>query len=469
MGWTRTGTVTVTNGQKTVVGAGTKFIQEGRIGDGFRGPNGLVYEVTNIASDTGLSIEPAYEGPTAAGAVYFLAPIQGYVKDTADALREANRQIALIPNSKQDRNVNLSGLSAVTFTQNSYPIFNSDGSVMVETISDEARLFNQQADVPAMRSRLGLVKTTSNMDATVGRIPSVGDFGLGGPSSPYVANANLQKTEGRFSTYNTAGLPDGYTGAFLGVLVVTPYSNDWVVQELTIINSVPLTWRRVFFSGTTWSAWCRVPLQTQFGTYLPGANAQQALPAGEYITTATWTGSPYPGTDGTNQGYLKVTVWENGSVYALQEWAPIIPSYGPRMYRQLTASGFQPWIIKPDMSSALTEPSSLRGGLMSQAIVSGVAVYKFASGLIVMTGTFVGQSQECTPNVVSLITFDIPAGIVASSFSSAALSAIPLSVYDSYGVVHAQPLSDTRIQAGVRNGASQQAFVIKGTISGRWK
>ncbi|WP_235437087.1 hypothetical protein [Pseudomonas trivialis] len=90
MSWYKTGTVAVTPGSNAVIGTGTAFIANSRVGDGFRGPDGGWYEVTNIASDTALSIAPPYGDPSA----YALAPLQGYVKDSADALRAATQIIA---------------------------------------------------------------------------------------------------------------------------------------------------------------------------------------------------------------------------------------------------------------------------------------------------------------------------------------------------------------------------------------
>lgn len=87
MPWSRGGTVAVTQNSTTVTGTGTGFVANGRVGDAFLGPDGRWYEVTNIASDTALSILPAYLGATVNGGVYALAPMQGYVKQSADALR----------------------------------------------------------------------------------------------------------------------------------------------------------------------------------------------------------------------------------------------------------------------------------------------------------------------------------------------------------------------------------------------
>jgi hypothetical protein len=93
MTWYKSGTVSVTQNSSAVIGAGTAFIANSRVGDAFRGPDGNWYEVVNIASDTALAISPNYQGPTTAGGVYALAPMQGYVKATADALRKASTEV----------------------------------------------------------------------------------------------------------------------------------------------------------------------------------------------------------------------------------------------------------------------------------------------------------------------------------------------------------------------------------------
>ncbi|WP_024640957.1 tail fiber domain-containing protein [Pseudomonas syringae] len=87
MPWYKTGTVSVTQNSNAVIGSGTAFIANSRVGDGFRGPDGGWYEVTNIASDTAMSISPNYQGASNSAGGYALAPLQGYVKESADALR----------------------------------------------------------------------------------------------------------------------------------------------------------------------------------------------------------------------------------------------------------------------------------------------------------------------------------------------------------------------------------------------
>lgn len=87
MPWYKSGTVSVVQNSNAVIGTGTSFLSNGRVGDAFRAPDGGWYEITNIASNTAMSIAPNYQGATNAAGVYAIAPMQGYVKDSADALR----------------------------------------------------------------------------------------------------------------------------------------------------------------------------------------------------------------------------------------------------------------------------------------------------------------------------------------------------------------------------------------------
>jgi hypothetical protein len=87
MPWYKAGTVSVVQNSNAVIGTNTAFIANSRVGDAFLGPDGRWYEVTNIASNTAISISPNYLGSNTSAGTYALAPMQGYVKDSADALR----------------------------------------------------------------------------------------------------------------------------------------------------------------------------------------------------------------------------------------------------------------------------------------------------------------------------------------------------------------------------------------------
>jgi hypothetical protein len=83
MAWYRTGTITVTNGSTTVTGSGTLWIANAGIGEALYAPDGRLYEITNIASDTSITIAPAYLGAGASAQAYTFVPSQSYIRDLA--------------------------------------------------------------------------------------------------------------------------------------------------------------------------------------------------------------------------------------------------------------------------------------------------------------------------------------------------------------------------------------------------
>lgn len=87
MPWHRLGTVSVIQNSNVVTGVNTAFAANTRVGDAFIGPDGRQYELSNVASDTVISINPPYLGATASGANYAVSPIQGYQKGLADEVR----------------------------------------------------------------------------------------------------------------------------------------------------------------------------------------------------------------------------------------------------------------------------------------------------------------------------------------------------------------------------------------------
>lgn len=111
MAWYRTGTVAINLGATTVIGTGTNFTANARVGDGFVGPDGREYEVTNIASATAISILPAYVGATLSGGAYAIKPMQGYPKALADKFNDIANQWG----------ATLAGLGSVS-TENVVPV-----------------------------------------------------------------------------------------------------------------------------------------------------------------------------------------------------------------------------------------------------------------------------------------------------------------------------------------------------------
>jgi hypothetical protein len=96
--WYKTGTITVTNGSTTVTGSGTQWIANAAVGEALYAPDGRLYEITNIASDTSFTIAPAYLGTTASGQSYVIVPSQSYIRDLASQAADLVNQYSTIAN-----------------------------------------------------------------------------------------------------------------------------------------------------------------------------------------------------------------------------------------------------------------------------------------------------------------------------------------------------------------------------------
>lgn len=77
MAWYRNGTISVTNGSAVVTGSGTLWVDAGVLnsGDITAGPDGNLYEILSIQSNTALTLASNYLGSTASGQSYAIMPI----------------------------------------------------------------------------------------------------------------------------------------------------------------------------------------------------------------------------------------------------------------------------------------------------------------------------------------------------------------------------------------------------------
>jgi hypothetical protein len=99
MAWYKTGTITVTNGSTTVTGSGTQWIANAGVGEALYAPDGRLYEITNIASDTSITIAPAYLGTTASAQAYVFVPSQSYIRDLAAQAADLVNNYSTIANN----------------------------------------------------------------------------------------------------------------------------------------------------------------------------------------------------------------------------------------------------------------------------------------------------------------------------------------------------------------------------------
>ena len=216
MAWHRAGTVAVTSGATTVTGINTGFAANTRVGDAFIGPDGRQYELQNVASDTVISILPAYLGPTASGQPYAVMPVQGYQKLLADLVRDWTNSYG--------------AKMAALGTTGNYDVL------------PVAKGGTGGADPDSARAGLGLGTaaaanlTASSVDETAGRVLKVGDFGVGARAPNVVVDANAISAAGQYRfipTTANAPSPAGY-----GTLIHCAY--DLAVAQKS--------WTQIFMS-----------------------------------------------------------------------------------------------------------------------------------------------------------------------------------------------------------------------------
>lgn len=206
MPWYRAGTVAVTLNSNVVTGTGTAFVANSRVGDAFLGPDGGWYEVTNIPSNTTLSIAPPYRGATNAAGVYALTPVQGYTKDLADQARSMIQQWGTAL-------ANLGPLSSVTIA----PVVNGGTGA---------------SNAATARTNLGLgTAATKNTGVGAADVASAQKLGLVVDSNNAIGW--LAESEQGFSTYvfspGTPNMPTGGTGYYFKQTLIHANGNKTII------------------------------------------------------------------------------------------------------------------------------------------------------------------------------------------------------------------------------------------------
>lgn len=206
MAWYRVGTVNVTNNSSAVVGIGTAWVQAAAIGETFLGPDGGLYEITGINSNTSLLINPAYKGPTSTAQNYAIMPTQSYLRDLAAeaaalvasyaAVRDGAGQgkfaagTEALPSLRgaadENTGVRFAGSDVLQLITNGASRLQlaADGTptgVTADKLRDRSTHTGTQtlASISDAGTAAALNVTTSPSDTTPGRLLKVGDFGVG--------------------------------------------------------------------------------------------------------------------------------------------------------------------------------------------------------------------------------------------------------------------------------------------------
>lgn len=287
--WYNVGKVAVTLNSKTVTGTGTAWLANVRNGDAFRGPDGQIYLVENVATNTSLSIAPAYGSTSGTGKDYAIVPVQGYQRDLADQV------------------VELIGT------------YGALGTAAAATLS------------------------TSTIDPVAGRVMRNADWGFGGVNGVAADTNILNNTVNGIyrSGSSDVGKPDGYTaGSYFrmgwgsthyGLLYNSPITDKWHVR--TVNSGAANSWKELMTVGL-------------FGIGSSGASSSSDLwptstvddtgvPSGNYWLNSTIGGRP------PVVGSYSSVVWHRQVGSAGGQL--IVSSNNRLIWRGRNASNYQPY------------------------------------------------------------------------------------------------------------------------------
>ncbi|KPC50141.1 Uncharacterized protein AC509_0479 [Pseudomonas amygdali pv. morsprunorum] len=260
MPWLKSGTVSVTQNSNAVIGSNTAFISGGRVGDGFRGPDGNWYEVINISSDTALSIYPAYQGATVGAGIYMLAPLQGYVKEAADQLRTLVNKFGSLAAA-----ASINALAAVTGGDNKLVYFTAPDAMATTDFPAQARVLLAANSQGAQRSALGL-----NSAAVAPILGTVSQSG-GTPNGAILEVGST--TNGRYTKFASGMLIQ--EGSMPNITANNPFSGFYTSGTVTVGYPIPFSSKPRLLASTS-------------------------------VQTSSFSWASYPANGGASVGYLNM-------------------------------------------------------------------------------------------------------------------------------------------------------------------
>lgn len=183
MAWYSAGTVSVTNGSATVTGSGTAWVANAQASEGIWLPDGRLYEIVSINSDTSLTISPNYLGTTQSGQDYRIIPVKGY------PLVAAQQMASLISTVQGYVDGALSGrfgdgtvgAPGVSFASNTaMGIYRVAANQLGFVTNGVRRMLLTNTAMEINVPVTGDAVQSDADDATAGKLLPVGAFGLGG-------------------------------------------------------------------------------------------------------------------------------------------------------------------------------------------------------------------------------------------------------------------------------------------------
>ena len=162
--WYKTGTISVTNGSTAVTGSGTAFIANVGTGEALQGPDGKLYEIAAVNSDTSITLAANYLGSTTSGQAYTILPSQSYIRDlAAQAAALVNAYSSVVTGAGAgkfgDGTVGAPGISFVADTNTGIRRVGSDSFALVTGGADRGVLSNSGLALSGLLTATGINST----------------------------------------------------------------------------------------------------------------------------------------------------------------------------------------------------------------------------------------------------------------------------------------------------------------------
>lgn len=427
MSWETAGTVTVANNSATVTGAGTLFTAKSRVGDAFIGPDGRLYEITNIVSDFVFRISPKYLGDTADTQPYKIAPVRGYQKLSADRLyavsstiHEISDTILKLPQWLKDLDptpVEAGGTGGTTPEEARANLGLKNSAVL--DVGTEAGTVTAGDDSRLSDSREWIAETVEKLEA---------EEGTSLERRAFTAERVRQSTEAWWVSKSSDS----------GKVVVTGTPDEAIgALELGTTAKADLT------TSTTDVTAGRVLKVGDFGVGSP-----VTLPAGTDLNTFTTNGSydvnnaVNKPTGTTDWGYLRVVSQDSVDGYCYQEWTESGDANAKTYYRVQNLGTWGEWREFHHTGNILQATGSSTDLPMSQKAVTDALVLGAAGSIEAVPATIAKRDTNGTFEVGEATAPEHPVRLdyVTSQFTTKA----PLSHTHPWSQVTGQPATATR-------------------------
>lgn len=282
MSWYRTGTAAFTNGNATVTGTGTAWIANASIGEGLIGPDGRTYEITDIASNTSLTISPPYLGSTASAQAYAIAPLRGRI---ADLIAEASSLLSSFATVRD-------GIGAGLF-----PDGEATTPAFRFTSDQDTGMYSAGSNTIAWASGgVERARITSDGSFGVGRATPISIFNIqrNGSADTIASSASivLSNLSGTSGTYLAGGI---FSNSYRDISALEITAGIWFERQDNILSGSGATQGAVVIGTQATAGSTGLPTErlrvTAQGTVRPGADNGQTLGDGSFRWSTVFAGT----------------------------------------------------------------------------------------------------------------------------------------------------------------------------------